>query len=438
MKILVIDPCCLLLDLCIRARDDGHQVKWWIPRAPNGEKSLIGDGFFEKVSDWEPWKKWADLIISGDNSKYSREIHPLFASGYPVFGANGKAAELELDRGLGQEVCYQYGIETIPYVILDSWEDAIKHVEKTLGTFVSKPWGGTADKALSYVAQSPEDMIFKLGKWASKGKLKGQLMLQERVKGIEMAVGGWFGPGGFSKNLCENWEEKKFMNEGLGQNTGEQGTILRYVTESKLFMETLEPVTDYLHKISYVGYVDMNTMVVGRKPAAPLEFTMRFGYPLREIQTALHKGDSVEWMLDLLEGRDTLKVSDEVAVGVVLSHGTYPNARPDDPANDGFPMYGITSGLERHVHWTEMQWGKAPVRLGDKIKMVDMPLTAGSYLATVTGTGKTVSDAQEAAYGRIWKLKPPTNRMFRTDIGDRLEEEIPELQKNGYALGMKY
>jgi phosphoribosylamine-glycine ligase len=98
----------------------------------------------------------------------------------------------------------------------------------------------------------------------------------------------------------------------------------------------------------------------------------------------------------------------------------------------------MTSALESHCHYTEMRCGPAPVQLNGKIKMVDMPLTAGSYLMTVTGTGGTVSEAQEAAYKRIWKLKPPTNRMFRTDIGDRLKAQLPELQSHDYATKMRY
>lgn len=439
MKLLVIDADRVLLDLCLRAQAAGHEVKWWVPPTALGKPSVIGDGFFAKVKDFEPHMKWADLIVMGDNAKYAQRITPFFNNGFPIFGCNKQAAALELDRGLGQRVCDDYGIDTLPYVIVNSYDDAIKHVEKTMGRFVSKPWGGDADKALSYVSRSPEDMIFKLQHWKKKGKLGGQMMLQEAVDGIEMAVGGWFSKAGWSEHLCENFEEKKFMNDGLGQNTGEQGTVLRYTRDSKLFRETLEPVTGYLHQIGYVGYVDMNTIIGKNGKAWPLEFTMRFGYPLTYIQEALHLGDPVEWMYDAaVDGRNTLKVSDKVAVGVVLTHGHFPNAKPDDPEHCEFPMYGITDSMEEHLHYVEMQWGEAPAQVGSKIRNVPMPLTAGCYAMCVTGTGETVDRARTKAYDVCWKLKPPTNRMFRTDIGKRLEGELPLLQAKGYAEGMGY
>lgn len=438
MKVLVIDQYCALLSMCMRAQDDGHEVLWWLPQTAYGNACKTGDGFVKKVKTWEQQVKWADLIITATNQKYMRNISPLFARGLPVFGCNPMAAELELDRGLGQTVCSDYGIDTLPYEVFSSYSDAMKYVEKTMGVYVSKPWGGAADKALSYVSRSPEDLIYKLSKWEEGGKLKGQIMLQKRVKGIEIAVGGWFGKSGWSKYLCENFEEKKFMNEGLGQNTGEQGTVIRYTEKSKLFDETLEPVTGYLHKIGYVGYVDMNTMVQDTGKAWPLEFTMRFGYPIRDIQNSLHLGDSITWMADLLEGRDTLKVSNDIAVGVVLSHGEYPNEHHDDPRDDGIPIYGVMPSMEGKVHYLDARCGTAPVRVGDKIKNIVMPVTTGPYIATVVGTGKTVSEAQESAYAVAWKIKPPTNLMFRTDIGCRLEEQLPVLQSNGYAEGIKY
>ena len=438
MKILVIDQYCALVAMAMRAVDEGHEVRVWMPLTNFNKPTKTGDGLFTKVKDWKQSAKWADLIITATNQQYMRDIKPLFSQGYPVFGCSPQAAELELDRGLGQTICNDYGIDTLPYELFTSYEDAAAYVEKTMGVYVSKPWGGADDKSLSYVSGSPEDMIWKLGKWREGGKLKGQIMLQKRIQGIEMAVGGWFGKGGWSQWKCENFEEKKLMNEGLGENTGEQGTTLRYVRQSKLFDQCLEPITGYLHRIGYVGYVDQNCMIEKNGKAWPLEFTMRYGYPLRDIQQALHLGDSMQWKLDLIQGRDTLRVKEDVAVGVVMSHGGYPRAQKDCPEDDGIPLYGLTAAMDKNVALLDARMGEAPVTVGGKIKTIPMVVTTGSYMCTVTGTGPKVSDAQAKAYDICWKIKPPTNRMFRTDIGCRLKGQLPDLQRNGFAEGMKY
>ncbi len=438
MRVLIIDQYCTLLSLAMRAIDEGHEVKVWMPPTIFKTKCLTGEGILTKVRDWHSHIRWADLIITATNNKYTAELAPLFKGGFPVFGCNPESAKLELDRGHGQEICDQHGMSILPYTLFSSWKDAMKHVEKTMGTFVSKPWGGDDDKSLSYVSKSPEDMLWKLEKWSEAGALKGQIMLQERVKGLEMAVGGWFGPGGWSQHICENFEEKKLMNGGLGVNTGEQGTTLRYVKKSKLFDLTLEPLTGHLHRLGYVGYVDQNCMIEPNGRVWPLEFTMRYGYPLIDIQSALHIGDSMQWKWDLLHGRDSLKVSDKVSVGVVMTHGDFPSGRNHDPEDFGVPIYGLTPSIEKHVHMMDLMIGMAPVRVGDSLKKIPLPVTSGCYIATVTGTADTVSEAQEKAYNVCEKLIPPTNVMYRTDIGSRLEKQLPILQKNGFAERLEF
>ena len=94
----------------------------------------------------------------------------------------------------------------------------------TLG--LSKPSGDVEDKALSYVSKSPADMVYMLERWKKAQKHKSPFILQEFVDGIELAVGGWFGPGGFNEGWCENFEFKKLMPDDLGPATGEQGTVL--------------------------------------------------------------------------------------------------------------------------------------------------------------------------------------------------------------------
>jgi len=74
---------------------------------------------------------------------------------------------------------------------------------------------------------------------------------------------------------------------------------------------------------------------------------------------------------------------------------------------------------------------------GDKIVMKDMWASCGDYLAVVTGTGKSVKQATERAYKVIEDIHVP-DLMWRDDIGEKLEKEIPELQKHGYATEFTY
>ena len=228
------------------------------------------------------------------------------------------------------------------------------------------------------------------------------------------------------------------MNDGLGINTGEQGTVLRYVQKSKLFREVLEPLAEYLHRINYVGYVDLNCIITEKGEPIPLEWTCRFGWPLVNIQAFLHEGDPIAWMADALEGRDSLRCKDDVAVGVVMSHSDYPYGKTTQEENSGYPLDGMSPRREKEVAFVKVMRGVAPVQLGREVTDVETFVTAGDYILVGTGLGKTVEDARDRVYQVVWNIDLPSNRMFRTDIGKRLKDDLINLKRHGFASGLMY
>ena len=439
MKVLVIDTERVGLPFSLLAQDWGHEVRLWMPREiGTGERSPIGQGLVDRPLEWEASMRWADLILLTDNCKLHDRLEPFFRQGFPIFGSNKAAAQLELDREVGIKVLEAAGIETLPYEVFTNWSAAIAHVKKTNETYVSKPWGGNPDKSLSYVSRSPADLVFKMEHWSRAGPMKGKIMLQKAVEGTEMAVGGWLGPEGWLRFFNENWEEKRLMNEGLGVNTGEMGTVMRYVRKSQLFLDVLEPCTQALIDLGYRGYVDMNCIIGEDGTPWPLEFTMRCGWPHFNLCLALHEGDPLDWMSALLEGKDRLKCKLDVCVGVVMAHGDFPYGNFPPEKTVGFPIDGLTVKRRRSTWLTSVMESSAPVMSGGKVKTEETICTAGDYVLIATGLGGTVEEARESAYSTAWEINWPSNRMFRTDIGVRLEEQLPLLQKWGYAKGMEY
>lgn len=432
MNIFILDNNELALNMAMRFRELGHKVKLYIPPHPAKGESTIGQGLIERVYDWKSEIPKADLTILSDNSIYTEDLEPFFTKGYPIIGANKKSAELELNREVGQELLKRYGVTTANYQVFEDYDDAItfckKNPEKKL---VSKPWGGTSDKDLSYVSKSAADMIYMLEQWKKTSKLKKGFMLQECIDGYEMAVGGWFGKHGWCSALNENWEEKRQMNDGLGENTGEMGTIMRYVKDSQLFKETLEPVTNYLLAHGYIGYVDMNCIVDKKGQPWPLEFTMRFGWPHVNIAMQLHRGDFAESLLALLDGRDLMRVTNKIACGVVMM-------RPNKGQLHA-PIYGVSSHNMDKLCMQHVSWQSAPMMEGPAVKQRKTYCVDGTgYVMVVADVGNTVHEAREATYRTVWEINWPGNRAFRTDIGKHLKKHLPLLQKFGYALDMIY
>ena len=437
MNILIIDANSVCLDFALRCTAYGHTVRAYIRNNKDGSRSQVGDGgLLTRVPDWEKHMNWADLIVCTDNTYYIHQLERYRDKGYPILGPSIDTNRWEQDRQHGAAIFEKAGISVIPSTEFKSYDEAIAFVIKNNKRYVSKPLGD-GDKALSYVSKSPADMVFMLQKWKKSNAYKGSFILQEFHGGIEIAVGGWFGKCGFSKQLCVNHEFKKLLAGDLGVSTGEEGTIIYYVQDSLLADKVLKPLEGYLHGLGYTGYIDVNCIVDDKGIPWPLEFTMRPGWPLFMIQQALHKGDPCQFMLDLLDGKDTLQVTDKVACGVVITMPPYPHDKgtPQDE-HCGYPMFDLTmEDVIKNVHLAAVMCGSAPAMVNGKVKLKHEQLvTAGNYVCIVTGVGETVEDARCDCYGRIKKkINIPNSIGYRTDIGCRLEEQLPELRKMKYT-----
>jgi len=440
-RLLVLDDDRPEMDFVWRAQEAGHDVRWYV--RPTDRNKRVGEGMVKRVADWREWTRWADLIVLTSNTNYLRETDA-FRRNNPktlVVGATKEAAEWELNRTLGMKVFQQHDIEVPAYREFNDYDSAIAYVKREGRAFVSKPCGDEPDKSLSYVAKSPADLVFMLERWKKNQRHKGAFILQEKVEGCEMAVGGWFGPGGFSEGWCENWEFKKLYAGDLGVSTGEQGTILRYVKKSKLADKVLKPLAAALEKTGYCGYVDVNCIIDEKGVPWPLEFTMRFGYPTLNIQRCLHQGDLIEWLACLSEGRDARPqdlLLNRIACGVVLSIPDYPYSHATAKDVTGIPIYGLTPSLLEKVSPLEVMMGEAPQDTAGRVVTAPCLVTAGDYVLVATGLGDGVRSARRAAYAALERIKIPNSPSWRIDIGQRLSRQLPQIQKHGYATSLLY
>lgn len=420
---------------------------WYDRPRKDGTPRMAGHGIIDKVKDFDDlrkkWIGWAELIWVVDNVIYLDMMEPYRKMGYPIFGCNIEGAKLELDREAGQKMFRESGLKTIDSKTFHDYGAGAAYVKKMGIPMVSKP-SGDANKALSYVAPDAASMVYMMeDRWAKnpdyvKAAKKDGFIVQERKYGCEMAVGGWFGPGGWAEYWCENFEFKKFMDGDLGVNTGEAGTLVRYTKKSKLADKVLKPLEKSLSSIDYVGYVDINCIITPDGTPWPMEATMRHGWPISHNQTALHQGDPAQWMLDLLNGYDTLEVSTNLCVSVVVTIPDFPYSKLSNKEVCGIPLYNACD--MEHIHLSEVMIGKdVPVQCGDKVVRMPCYVTSGDYVMVVTGMGKTISGARKSAYTAIDKIKIPNDPQYRLGIGKgKLVKTLPEIQAMGYAKGITF
>lgn len=428
-----------LLDLALRAQDAGHHVRYFLSSFDE-RKCPVGKGLVERVGDWRSSMVWADLVLVGGNGSWMRELESWKARGVPVIGCGGEAEKWELDRIAGMKAFKEGGVLVAPYTQVKSYAEALAYVARRDEGFAIKPSGDVADKSLSVVEKTGRAMVDRLERLRKAGKVfPNGFIIQDRIEGVETAVGAWIGPGGFAEGWEENFEEKRLFAGALGPNCGEAGTVMRLVRSSKLAKKVLAPFEDRLVTMGYVGNVDVNTIIDQDGNPWPLEWTMRFGYPAINIELALHHGDPIEFLAGVAAGRPPRsRTMNEIAVGVVLALPPYPFGHEKTEEVIDIPIWGVTDGIKDALHFCEVEQGTAPRIENDRVVREVHLATAGSYVMVGTGTGESVTAARKGAYRVLRRLDIPASPFYRNDIGTRLRSDLPAIQAHDYAMGMEY
>ncbi|NNE41804.1 MAG: phosphoribosylamine--glycine ligase [Marinicaulis sp.] len=422
-KFLFISNDALHVDCAWRIVREGHDVRYYID---NKAEADIGDGFVPKVETWEPHVEWADIIVFDDVLGHGEIAAGLRAKGKYVIGGTPYTDRLEDDRSFGQDELKNAGIPILNYKEFDDFDAAIAHVEANPRKYVIKPSGEAQNiKRLLFVGMEDDgsDVVRVLEAykrvWSDTIKI---FQLQNRVTGVEVAVGGFFNGKKFLEPININFEHKKLFPGNIGPATGEMGTSMFWSKSNRLFNQTLKKMEPRLAEEGYVGYIDLNCIVNGQG-MYPLEFTARFGYPTIQIQSDGLAMPLSDFFNHLASGADAdIKVKKGFQVGVRLAVPPYPFRDKQT-----FESYSKNATIVF----------KKPMT--DGVHIEDVKLVNGEWLVTgsagvalvVAGHGATMREARRRAYARVDNILIP-NMYYRTDIGERWFEDSDKLHSWGY------
>ncbi len=421
-KFLFVSWAGLIGDIAWQITKEGHQVKYYIDAKTERD---IGDGFVEKTQNWRDEVAWADVIVFDDVLGHGELAKKLRDDGKLVIGGTPYTDRLEDDRSFGQEQLKKHGVSIIPYKDFFSFDEAIDYVNKHPDQYVIKPSGEAANmKRLLFVGEESDgqDVVRMLQSYkkAFSDEIK-QFQLQNKVSGVEVAVGAFFNGKEFVTPININFEHKKLFPGNVGPPTGEMGTSMFWSAPNKMFNLTLKKFEATLAAEKFVGYMDLNCIVNGNG-VYPLEFTARFGYPTISIQQEAMLTPIGEFFYDLAAGNNPkLRVRSGFQIGVRV-------VVPPFPFNDDktFEAYSKNAVIVF----------KKPVK--EEVHIEDVKQVNGQWLVAgtsgvvlvVVGYGPTMKQAQNMAYNKVKNVMIP-NMYYRTDIGDRWFEDSDKLHTWG-------
>ena len=230
-------------DLAWQIKKEGNEVKIYI-KAPEDED--VYEGFLERVSKWEDFVDWADVVVF-DDVGFGKIADELRKKGKLVVGGSEYTDRLEEDREFGQSEMKDAGMLVLNHWDFTDFDSAIEFIKANPGRYVFKPSGSIAGKGLLFLGteEDGKDIIEILTQnkvlWAKKIK---KFQLQKMVVGVEVGVGTFFNGEDFIYPVDVNFEHKKLFPGDIGPYTGEMGCYddkTEVLTKSgwKLFSDVL-------------------------------------------------------------------------------------------------------------------------------------------------------------------------------------------------------
>lgn len=416
-KFLVVSKWGDSLDIAYQLTIEGHEVKMYIQDKASRE---VGYGFVKKTNHWEKYINWADIIVF-DYTGYGELADQLRADGKLVFGGSTYTDLLELDRNFGQNELKKHQIKILPSREFTNFSDAIAFIETHPDTYVIKPSGETQEyKQLLFVGNDDQGIdVIRMLKVYEKtwGSEFGTFQLQRKVKGVEIAVSGFFNGTKFVSPFNISFEHKKLFPNELGVSTGEMGTSMYWSKDSIIGTKTLRKLEATLAAHKYRGHLDINSIVNGNG-IYPLEFTSRFGYP----QVYIQKDGMLETWGSVLY-RIAAGIDFEISIKKGFQVGAY-MVVPPFPFEDkkSFNLFSKDSVV---VFKKEQKEGIHPIQV-KKINGQWLVTGNNGIVLLVTGTGITMKEAQKTMYNKILNIII-NNSYYRNDIGDRWYEDSDKL-----------
>jgi phosphoribosylamine--glycine ligase len=342
----------------------------------------------------------------------------LAAARIKVFGPSKAAARLEGSKGFTKDFCAEFGIPTAAYKRFKDASSALAYAAEQPLPLVVKADGLAAGKGV-VIAETREQATAAVeacfaGAFGAAG---AEVVIEECMVGEEASFFALV-DGTHALPLAAAQDHKRAFDGEQGPNTGGMGAYSPAgVMTPDIIKRTMDEIIwPTVHGMAqrgtpFKGVLFAGLMITADGPKL-IEYNVRFGDPEAQVLMMRLKSDLLPALVATADGvlkTFDLRWHDDVALTVVMASKGYPGNYAK-----GTPIGALDAA--RAVPGVELfQAGTA--REGDQLRAI------GGRVLNVTARGRSVAEAQRAAYEAIAKIDWPGG-FCRKDIGWRaLERE---------------
>jgi phosphoribosylamine--glycine ligase len=335
----------------------------------------------------------------------------LVKAGLRVFGPARDAAQIEADKWFAKELMRQQAVPTAEARSFTDASAAEEYVRARNGPVVIKASGLAKGKGVSvcYRTSDALEAIQTIMRDKAFGAAGSRVVVEEKLTGPECSILAFVSDK--SIYVMEPAQDHKPVDDGdTGPMTGGMGayTPTPVVTDAmirSIERDVLVPIVDGLIRdgIKYQGVLYAGLMLTMNGPKV-LEFNCRFGDPETQPLMMRFKGDLLEVMLAVAEGRldqVQLKWDPRPAVCVVATSKGYPGKY-----ETGIPITGVD---EADAMRDVKVFHSGTKKYGAQLQ------TDGGRVLGVTALGESIQQAQQRAYEALKKIHFD-GMHYRTDI----------------------
>jgi phosphoribosylamine---glycine ligase len=356
-----------------------------------------------------------DLTIVGPELPLARGIADLFsARGRPLVGPSRAAAELESSKAFAKEFMERHGVPTARFRLCDS-VDAARSIVRSgeLGwPAVVKADGLAAGKGVVVAPDAPaaEHAVRAMMVDRQFGEAGSRVVIEEFLVGEEASF-FVLTDGQRAVPLPSAQDHKRVFDGDRGPNTGGMGAfapspLVDPAAQARILDEIVYPVLEGMRAEgrAFRGFLYVGLMLTRDGPRV-VEFNVRLGDPEAQVILPLVDGDLAPLLAETAAGRishDRCRVRAEVAVGVVLASGGYPDRYESGRTISGLDDAASIDGAVVFHAGTARRDGAL--------------LTAGGRVLTVVGRAPGYREAIARAYDAA-NLISFEGKHMRRDIG---------------------